>query len=167
MLLTAYMFTGCYFSLRYFVHIGRQVSPETNRSERRKWDVRAVSALELGFVFCILTMVTGMLFSLAQWGALWQWDPRQTSFLIAMLIYGAYFALRGAFSDPDRRANQAAAYMLAAMLPMVFLIFVFPRLPQIEAVSFHPSDTVMKGQLKGQYGYVTIAILLLTSALSV
>jgi heme exporter protein C len=108
-----------------------------------------------------------MLFSLAQWGALWQWDPRQTSYLIALLIYAAYFALRSAFPDPEKRAANAAAYMLAATLPIVFLEYVFPRLPQIQAISFHPTDTIMSGQLKGQYAYVTIAVLALVGVLNV
>jgi heme exporter protein C len=182
MLLTAFMFLGCYFSLRYFLRIGRpsasendrmvklgeflEVSAETDPDRKRKWDLRAAAALEMGMIFAILTMVSGMIFSLAQWGALWQWDPRQTSFLIALLIYAAYFALRGAFSDPERRASHSGAYMLTACLPLVFLIFVFPYLPQIQAVSFHPTGSILKGQIKGQYAYVTIVVIALVSILS-
>jgi heme exporter protein C len=167
MMLTVFLYIGCYFAVRYFLRIDLTgIRPETDPHAKRLWDLRASSALELGMVFAILTMATGMLFSLAQWGALWQWDPRQTSFLIALLIYAAYFALRGAFSDPERRAGHSAAYMLAALLPLTFLIFVFPRLPQIEAVSFHPTDSIMSGNIKGAYAQVIIALLILVSILS-
>ncbi len=166
MMLTAFMCLGAFFSLRYFVKITLPLEPETNPTERRLWDLRATAALELGFLYAILTMATGIVFSKAQWGALWQWDPRQTSFLIALLIYGAYFALRAAFSEPDQKAAYSAAYMLAATLPLIFLIFVFPRLPQVLAVSFHPTDTIMGGNLKGQYLYVTLTLLALVSVLS-
>ncbi len=168
MMLTGLLFVGVYFSLRRFLRISRTgVQPETDRVERGRWDVRAEAALELGFLFAILTMATGILFSLVMWGAWWQWDPRQTSFLIALLIYGAYFALRASFNDPQKRGDNAAAYMLAAFLPLVFLIFVYPRLPQVLQVSFHPTESVMGGQIKGSYAQVISAMMVVTTILSV
>lgn len=177
MMLTVFLILGSYFSLRCFLRFspkpGRSGvaaylppawAPEIDLMERRKWDVRAESAFELGLVYFLLTMISGMLFALIQWGALWQWDPRETSFLIALLFYAVYFAFRMALHDPERRATNSAAYMLAAVLPLLFLILVFPKLPQID--SFHPSNTIMGGQLKGQYAYVTIALLILASILS-
>jgi heme exporter protein C len=128
------------------------------------WDERAASANELGFVFCMLTMATGILFSEVQWGTWWQWDPRQTSFLVVLFIYAAYFAVRGAFPDHERRAANAAAYALTAILPALFLIFVFPRLPQV--VSFHPSDSILKGKIKGEYAYSVMTIMALISILT-
>jgi heme exporter protein C len=159
MMLTALLFAGVLFSLRHLIAQG----PD----EKREWDLRAVAALELGLVFGCLTMLSGIVFSYAQWGAAWQWDPRQSSFLIALLIYAAYFALRAGHSDPDKRAANAAAYMMAAVFPLLFLIFVFPRLPQVVRVSFHPNDTVMGGKLHGQYLYVTLALMALVSVLTV
>jgi heme exporter protein C len=168
MMLTGLLFVGVYFSLRRFLRVSlKGVQPEADRTERGKWDVRAEAALELGFLFAILTMATGILFSLVQWGAWWQWDPRQTSFLIALLIYGAYFALRASFNDPQKRGDNAAAYMLAAFLPLVFLIFVYPRLPQVQQVSFHPTDSIMGGQIKGSYAQVISAMMVVTTILSV
>ena len=116
---------------------------------RLVWDVRSVAALELGLVFALLTMFSGILFSKVQWGAWWSNDPRQTSFLLAMLFYGAYFAVRAAFADPEKRAANSAAYLFATIMPQVFLIFVYPRLPQV--TSLHPSSTIMQGQLHGGY----------------
>lgn len=159
MMLSALLVTGVYFSFRFFT--------SKTLAEKQDWDMRASSALELGFIYGCLTMITGIMFSLAQWGAWWQWDPRQTSFLIALLIYAAYFALRAAFSDPEKRAANGAAYMMAAVLPLLFLIFVFPKLPQVVQASFHPSDTVMGGKLKGQYLYVTLALMAVISVLTV
>lgn len=131
------------------------------------WDVRASTSLELGMVFCILTMATGILFSKVQWGAWWQNDPRQTSFLLVLMLYAAYFVLRAAFQDRARKASYAGGYALATILPAMFLIFVFPRLPQIEAASFHPSQTIWQGQVHGSYAQVIIATLTLTTILTV
>ncbi len=142
----------------------RQLS-SAQADERAEWDVRCVSALELGLVFLVLTMFSGILFSKVQWGAWWSWDPRQTSFLLAMLLYGAYFAVRAAFPDPEKRAANSAAYLFASLLPILFLIYVFPRLPQV--TSLHPSSTIMTGQLHGGYLYVILAMLGVVSVLTV
>lgn len=131
--------------------------------DRAVWDLRCVAALELGLVYLVLTMFSGILFSKIQWGAWWSWDPRQTSFLIAMLFYGAYFAVRAAFPDPEKRAANSAAYLFATLLPQLFLIFVYPRIME----SLHPSDTIMKGNLKGGYLYVTLAMLGVVGVLTV
>lgn len=147
-----FLFLGPYLSIRYLV------------SKTPEWDVRAASANELGLLFGVFTMATGILFSRVQWGAWWQWDPRQTSFLLVLLIYGAYFALRAAFSDESKRAANSAAYSVATALPALFLIFVFPRLPQVE--SFHPTETIQKGLLKGDYGNVTLVMLVLFTVLA-
>ena len=132
-------------------------------TERGLWDVRALAAIELGLVFHLLTMLSGILFSKIQWGAWWNWDPRQTSFLISLLFYGAYFAVRAAFADPEKRATNAAAYLLATLLPQLFLILVYPRIME----SLHPSNTIMGGKLHGGYLYVTLAMLGVVGVLTV
>ena len=130
-----------------------------------EYDVKALASQELGTLFALLTLATGMLFSKVQWGAWWQWDPRQTSFLLVICVLFAYFALRGAHQDETRRRTNAAVYAVCGFLPLIFLIFVFPRLPHI--VSFHPNDTVSGGLLKGGYRTVVMAMLVLITTLSI
>lgn len=108
-------------------------------------DAKTCAAMELTGLFCALTMLTGIVFSKAQWGAWWQGDPRQTSFLIVLFIVGAYFALRMALADEEKRKSFSAAYVLGSLVPNLVLIFVLPRLPQVR--SFHPSDTLAGGNL--------------------
>jgi len=128
------------------------------RTGERHWDVRAVAAMEIAVVTGILTLLTGMLFAKVQWGAWWNWDPRQTSFLFVMLLTGAYFAIRSAFSDPEKRAGNSAAYAMAALLPGLFLIFVYPRLPIVKTL--HP-NVVQEGGLDGVYRGTFYLMLLL------
>ena len=135
--------------------------------DRAVWDLRAVAALELGLIFHVLTMFSGILFSKIQWGAWWSWDPRQTSFLIALPMYAAYFAVRAAFVDPEKRAANSAAYLLASVLPQLFLIYVFPRLPQVLAMSLHPSESLLGGQIKGQYLYIMLSMMAVVGVLTV
>src|SRR5436853_6461824 len=63
---------------------------------RASADAFAVAAAEVGLVFCILATVTGAIFAQIVWGVFWNWDPRETSILVLLLIYAAYFALRSA-----------------------------------------------------------------------
>lgn len=133
------LFINTYFGLRYL------------KTRSMEWDVRLAASTELGTMFAVVTMVTGIIFSRAQWGEWWQWDPRQASFLMVLFLLALAMALRGGFSDEKRRASASSAYAVLSLLPSVFLIFVFPRLKQVEALSLHPSQTIVKGLLDGPY----------------
>ncbi len=156
------LLTGCIFAAVWFSFNVLKGGPQKD-----VWDLRAVAVLELGLIFHALTMFSGILFSKIQWGAWWSWDPRQTSFLIALPMYAAYFAIRAAFADPEKRAANSAAYLMASVLPQLFLIYVYPRLPQVLANSLHPSQSVLGGQIKGQYLYVILAMLAIVGVLTV
>lgn len=125
-----------------------------------KWDIRAVACMEIGSVLGVLTLLTGMLFAQVQWRTWWNWDPRQSSYLMVMLIAAAYFALRSAFSDSEKRASNSGGYLLAAVLPFFFLIFVYPKLPQV--ISLHP-NVIRDGAFDPQYKSVFYFMFLLIS----
>ncbi len=105
---------------------------------RVKADHLALSAAELGFLFCLLATVSGSIFAKATWGSFWNWDPRETSIVILLMIYGAYFALRSAVPDPEKRRVFAAVYAILAFVTVPFLVFVVPRI----TTSLHPGDTM-------------------------
>jgi heme exporter protein C len=105
-------------------------------------DAHAVAAAEAGFVFCILATVTGAIFAQIVWGVFWNWDPRETSILVLLLIYAAYFALRSAIDDTDRRRRLSAAYNLFAAVTMPFLLFVAPRVAES---TLHPICAFIQG----------------------
>ena len=91
-------------------------------------DIHAAVSAGLGMLFAVLATVTGAIFAKIMWGAYWNWDPRQTSITILLLIYAAYFALRSAIADPEKRATLAAVYSILAFVTVPFLIFVVPRI---------------------------------------
>lgn len=101
-------------------------------------DVAAAVAIELGLVFGILATVTGALWAKIMWGAYWNWDPRQTSIVIALLFYAAYLALRSAMEDRETRARLSAAYAVLGLVVAPFLFFVLPRI----TFSLHPESVV-------------------------
>lgn len=105
---------------------------------RERDDHAAEAAVQLGLLFCVLATVTGAIWAKVMWGAYWNWDPRQTSIVLAMLFYAAYLALRTAVEEPEARRRLAAAYAVLGLVVAPFLFFVLPRL----TFSLHP-DTVV------------------------
>ena len=74
----------------------------------------------------------------------WNWDPRQTSIFILLIIYGAYFLLRSAVEDEERRARMASVYSILAFISVPFLVFIIPRI----YMSLHPDPLInVEGQL--------------------
>jgi heme exporter protein C len=112
------------------------------RRRRDADDDKALAATELGFLFAILATVTGSMFAKVVWGAFWNWDPRETSILILLLIYGAYFALRSAIDDDDRKRQLAAVYALFAVVTVPLLVFVVPRMFEN---TLHPNCAFLPG----------------------
>jgi heme exporter protein C len=91
-------------------------------------DAKSYSAAQLGIIFCILATVTGSVWSKFAWGSFWSWDPRQTSIFALLLIYGAWFALRSAIEQEEKRATLSAVYAIIAFITVPFFIFIMPRI---------------------------------------
>ena len=118
------------------------------RSKKFIEDIRARSAAALGLMFSILATVSGSIFAKITWGSFWNWDPRETSIFILLLIYGAYFALRGAVAVEEKRASLSAVYAIFAFVTVPFLVFVVPRM----VPSLHPTDSVVDADLRFTMG---------------
>lgn len=106
------------------------------RKRRLEDDARAATAAALGALFCILATTTGAVWAKFNWGTFWNWDPRQTSIFIVLVIYGAYFALRSALEGEDQRARISSIYLVLLAVPVIFFMFVFPRMSD----SLHPGS---------------------------
>jgi heme exporter protein C len=93
------------------------------RSHDVKWDRLGVVSIRLGLLFALLVMASGMIWGKAAWGAWWAWEPRLTTFLIACLLYAAYFVLRSSVDEEERRATYSALFAIIAFIdvPITFL----------------------------------------------
>ena len=91
-------------------------------------DISSSVAAGLGFLFCILATVTGAIWAKFNWGSFWNWDPRETSIFVLLLIYGAYFSLRSAVDVEEKRATLSSVYSIIAAVTVPFFIFVMPRI---------------------------------------
>ncbi len=97
------------------------------RTRDAGYDIKAHAAAALGTIFTALATLTGMIWAKADWGTYWNWDPRQTTIFVLLMIYGAYFALRGAVEQEDKRARLSAVYSIFAFVTVPFLGFILPR----------------------------------------
>jgi heme exporter protein C len=85
------------------------------RGERR-WDILALSSVEIGLTFITMTVITGSLWAKPAWGTYWTWEPRLTISAVQLLIYVAYGMLRAAIDSPERKARFAAVYGIVAFV---------------------------------------------------
>lgn len=92
------------------------------------YDTLAVSSAGIGVLYTILATVTGMIWAKFNWGSFWNWDPRETSIFLLLIIYFAYFALRSAVDNPETKARLSAVYSIIAFISVPFLVFILPRI---------------------------------------
>jgi heme exporter protein C len=92
------------------------------RDERA--DLESYTAVHMGVIFGLLTLITGSIWAKISWGVWWTWSERQlVLFLILFLFYSAYFMLRYSTEPGPRRARSSAVYALfgVVLLPVSFL----------------------------------------------
>src|SRR5688572_28079361 len=85
-------------------------------TRQEKWDVWALSSVEVGLAFFTMVIVSGSIWAKPTWNVWWTWDPRLTISTICWLLYVGYLMLRGAVDHPERQARFAAVYGLIAAI---------------------------------------------------
>jgi heme exporter protein C len=89
-----------------------------------RYDLESYTAVHMGVIFGVLTLLTGSIWARTSWGHWWVWGSRQlVLFLVLFLFYAAYFMLRYSVDPGPRRANMSAVYALfgVALIPVSFL----------------------------------------------
>ncbi|MGH9778241.1 MAG: cytochrome c biogenesis protein [Candidatus Acidiferrales bacterium] len=93
------------------------------KTRRLAWDRAAVSAAEVGTLFCAAVLITGPLWAKPVWGIWWTFDPRLTTTLILFLIFVGYLMLRLYQPEPHRRARLSAVVGIIGFfnVPIVYM----------------------------------------------
>lgn len=100
-----------------------------------KFDIKASSAASVGVAFGVCGLLTGSLWARFTWGSWWTFaEPKMNLAALALMIYVAYFVLRSAFDDHQKRAKLSAVYNIFAVTTIPFLLYVVPR----QLTSLHP-----------------------------
>jgi heme exporter protein C len=99
-------------------------------------DIKSVEFANVGTIYGVLGILTGMVWANYTWGSPWHGDPKQNGAAVALLVYLAYFVLRGSVQSEEQRARLSAVYNIFAFAAMIPLIFIIPRLTS----SVHPGS---------------------------
>lgn len=99
-------------------------------------DNKAYNAAHAGIVLSVLGMLTGSLWARFTWGTWWTTDTKLNGVAISFLIYMAYFVLRSAVPDENKRARLSAIYNVFAFVMMLVFVMILPRM----AASLHPGN---------------------------
>jgi heme exporter protein C len=99
-------------------------------------DIKASTLAHVGSAFGVLGILTGMLWANYAWGSPWHGDSKQNGAAITLLVYLAYFVLRGSLENEEQRAKLSAVYNIFAFAAMIPLIFIIPRMTS----SLHPGS---------------------------
>ena len=96
-----------------------------------RYDLESYTAVHIGVIFGLLTLVTGSIWARISWGIWWNWGEDQlVLFLVVFLFYCTYFMLRFSIDAGVRRTRVSAVYALfgAVLMPVSFLaIRLAPR----------------------------------------
>ena len=111
-----------YYSVRYLM------------TKHERFDTAAKCAMEVSLVFVVATMCTGEAWTRFEWGVWWTWEPRLTTYLILTLVVIAYFILRNAIDDPNRRATYSAIIGILCFVDVPITFAVTRLIPS----SLHP-----------------------------
>ncbi|MCC7207893.1 MAG: cytochrome c biogenesis protein CcsA [Anaerolineae bacterium] len=104
------------------------------RTGQRRWDVLALSGIEVGCALTFINLTTGMIWSRATWNAWWTWDPRLTLEAIMAVTYVAYVLLRGGIQDPHERRYVSSVYAILAFITVILTTFIV----RIRPDTIHP-----------------------------
>lgn len=105
-------------------------------------DLAAASFAHAGLLMGFLGLATGTIWGVYTWAdgnwsnTGWITDPKILGASLGILIYLAYFVLRGSMTNTDQRARVSAIYSIFGYAMFIVFIFVMPRLTD----SLHPGN---------------------------
>ena len=143
-------------------------------SRRRRWDHLAGASAEVGVLFTVVGLITGMIWGKPVWGVFFDWaDPRMASTAVLLLVYLGYLALRRATIDPEQRADRASILGMIAVIqvPLVyFSVNLVRSLHQTQSIrpggaTIHPD--MLRSMLFNLFAFTLIYVALLSAGMVV
>ncbi len=111
------------------------------RTPKPVFDFYSNAFAATGTIFALLGIFTGAIWANYQWGSPWSGDPKQNGAAIAILIYLAYFVLRGSMHDEEKKMRISAVYNIFAFFMLFPTLWILPRLTE----SLHPGGQGSQG----------------------
>jgi heme exporter protein C len=131
---------ACYFAFGgvFICGLGYLISRDL------RYDALNEALAEVGFLFCSITLVSGMIWAKTAWNVWFNWEPRLITFLLLWLIFLGFLLLRFSANKVQRALHSSVIGILGAcVVPLVWLsIKLLP-----ESAQLHP-QVVEKGGLQ-------------------
>lgn len=133
-------------------------------------EVLAISAAPIGGLFTALSLLTGSLWGKPMWGAFWVWDARLTSVLILLFLYGGYWALYKAYSQPEQGIRAASLLALVGVINLPIIkgsvewwntLHQPASLMKFSSPSIHPTMLTPLLLMAGAYFFYFVSILII------
>ena len=80
------------------------------------FDETTYRAVTFGFPLLTIGVITGALWANHAWGALWQWDPKETMALVTWFVYAAYLHFR---------INTQVSKKVLALISVIGIVMVY------------------------------------------
>ncbi|MFI5153422.1 MAG: cytochrome c biogenesis protein CcsA [Chitinophagales bacterium] len=134
-----YFHVCMWFSMMILYTVSVLYSIKYLRFQRLKDDIFALNFAKVGTIFGLLGYSTGIVWASYTWTEYASStqifrEPKLLGAAIAILVYFAYFVLRGSITDMDKRARISAVYAIFAYAMLFPTIWILPRLLE----SLHP-----------------------------
>ncbi len=120
------------------------------RSKNPRWDTVSLASIEVGLAFVTMTIVSGSVWARPAWNTWWIWEPRLTSITVMWLVYAAYFMLRGAVEDDEKKRRFAAVYAILAFITVIVTYASIRFLRSIHPVVVGGVTEAAAGLAKGE-----------------
>jgi len=131
-----YFHVPMWFAMMFLFTYSVWSSIQYLRTGNINFDDKAIESVKVAFLFGALGLITGMFWANATWGTFWTSDPKLNNTAIGLLIYSAYFVLRGSLEDETQRGRLSAVYNIFAFSVFIPLIYILPRMTD----SLHPGS---------------------------
>ena len=143
-------------------------------TRNRRWDHLAGASAEIGVLFTVTGLVTGMIWGKPVWGVFFDWaDPRMASTAVLLLVYAGYLALRRATIDPEKRAARSSILGIIAVIqvPLVyFSVNLMRSLHQTQSVrpggaTMHPA--MLRAMLFNLFAFTLVYVALMSARIAI
>lgn len=126
-----------WFAMMVLFFISLFYSVKYLRSKSPLDDIRASRYINVGLVFALCGMLTGMIWARFTWGKFWVFeDPKLNGAAIVSLLYVGYVVLRGSIQEQNARARVSAVFNIFAAASIIPLLFIYPKMSE----SLHPGN---------------------------
>jgi heme exporter protein C len=139
----ALLIVSLVYSIKHLLSDNMSAVQAGNTLDSNNWsnlllknDNIAAEAAHVGMFLGLMGLFTGMLWAQFTWGSFWVNDPKLNGTAVTLLVYTAYFILRGSFNDENKSARISAVYNIFAFVLMIVFIGILPRMTD----SLHPGN---------------------------